>query len=240
MPKVSPNIRAYVKRAIHSHIEDKVVFNNNVNQVVSMISGSTPPGFSCIPSNLSQGVGVQNRVGNSIKCTGGTIDMYVNLLPYNATTNPQPCPVWIRALLVSNRVLQGVSLGTTNASNDFFDYNNGITGLQQNIRDITLPINTDNWIVWDDQRRKLGYSSVIAASTVQNTVAFCDSSPFSVQIKFDYGQYLKSAIKFSDAVNTPTNKNMYVIVLAAYADGTTTGISPAEFHYQNTFKFEDA
>jgi len=235
---LSKAVKTYIKKTLHSNIENKQFVDYAVNAPITSVSGTTPTNVSLVPA-IAQGVTDITRIGNELKCVKGLIRGYVNFLPYNIATNPMSAPLWIKMFLVSYKTRSGVALGSTTVNSDFFEVGGATSGFNGNMRDLLTPVNSESWTLYQTKTCKLGFSST-SASAPAGTVGFYDNSPFSIPFSFNYGKHLKTKLLYNDASTSCTNRNMYLLFQAVYADGTNTAILPAELHYCNEFKYEDA
>lgn len=237
--RVSKCVKKYVKRALHANVENKQIVVTNINQTITTVSAAVPTFVSLI-GQISQGNTSNTRVGNQVKCVKGIIRGYLNYLPYNVSTNPQSAPLWVKMWLVSPKAINTNVLSSTVIATDFFDLGGAVGSFSGNMRDIIVPVNTEFWTVYATKTAKIGFSSQATGGTPISTQTWYDNSPFTVPFTFNYGKHLKQVLKFNDASPTCTNRSMFLILQAVYADGTNTAITAAEYHYSNEFKYEDA
>lgn len=226
---VSESVKKYVNRTIHKNIEDQtksIVYLNNAIGVAGYAQSLIP--------NLSQGGSdVEKRRGNSINLRGGYIKGYVNLLPYDAFTNPQST-VHVRMMLVSMKKENSSTFDSTN----LFQFGNTSLDIQGNIGDMLYQINKDVYTVYEQKTFTLGATSLTnSVSTVSPNIMsnFQSSIPFY----FNWGKHFK-LLKYNDGTSVCTNRNLHLVVLAAYADGSGSAITPCEIHLLNQFNWEDA
>lgn len=239
-PKVSKKIRAYVKKAIHRNIENKEIIVYAANTGLNAAS-STTQSIGLIPATTNSTY-ANNRIGNQIKCVSGIIKGHVNLLPYNATTNPNPAPLWVKIMLVKLLPYQAqqANLGSTYLGGLF---RGNAIGLPQqfNMLDMSLPINDDWFRLLGQKTFRLGSTSPSSTGPVSSGTYF-DNSHMSVPFYFNWGKFVKSSLKYEDdqQSNLCQNHNLYLVFCAVNADGTSNVYTPCEYHYVNTMKFEDA
>lgn len=239
--RVSKTVKRYVKRAIHRNIENKEIIQYAQNQSLRSAGvGNAPAGIPLIPQ-MSVGTGSSQMIGNQIKCQRGVIKGFVNLKPYDATTNPLPAPLWVKMWLVKYIPFQGqVSALSSIDFTTFFKLSGGTANFQGNTFDLTGPINEVQWRVLRTKTFRLGATSYTATGPVSSGSYF-DNSHMSVPFYFNYGRYIRKTLRFQDTGVGPLNANIYLVIQVVGADGQTeTGYVPAEWHYHNHFKFEDA
>lgn len=238
--RISKSVKRYVKKAIHRNIENKEVIQYAANTVLNTASYSTQS-LGLLPA-LGQGIGASGRIANQIKIVSGKLDIIFNLLPYNATTNPLSTPVLVKCWLIKDltRVEATQYLNNTDIQKVF--RGNGVSlPFQNNCLDMTLPINDDLFRVLAHRTFKLGAASATATGQV-GTGGYFDNSPMSKHLTFYWGKYVKKSLKFSDndANYYPQNDNLFILMQAVNADGTTSGLQAVEYHYTNHTKYEDA
>lgn len=228
---VSQAVKKYVKRTIHSNIENQtksVVYLNNA------VNSATGYSISLLPVLTQGGTDVEKRRGNEVSLRGGYIKGYVNLLPFNGTTNPQST-VHVRMMLIS---MKDENVGTFDSTN-IWQFGNSSLGIQNNIGDTLYQVNRDLYTVYEQKTVTLGASSLTnTVSTFPPNIMsnFKSSLPFY----FNWGKHFKQKLKYNDSDSTCTNRNCFLFVTASYSDGSGLAISPVEVHLLNQYHFEDA
>lgn len=240
--RVPKTFKRYVKREIGRRIENKEYISYGANQSVkSAGSGVSPVVFGLIPS-MSNGTNDSTLIGNELKPKYGVLRGHVNLLPYNATTNPNPGPVYVKIWILKSLLLQG-QLNAPSTQLDFtsfFKINNSAVSFQGNMMDLELPVNQEYWRVLSTKTMRLGATSYSATGPVSSGTYF-DNSVMSRRFVFNWGRYCRKILKYADNGGTCTNNNVYFVLQVVGADGqTTTNYYPVEYHYVNHFKYEDA
>lgn len=236
--RVSLATKKYVKAAIHKQIENKVIVSNLANQSLpTALIGTDPWHFNLIPL-IPEGNEQGERDGVIVTPRRCVIKGFVNLKPYNATTNPHQ-PVKMKMWVVSNKQANRNSATlAAGAFDQFFEGGNSAFPFQGNMLDMILPVNKQYWTVYATKSINLGSTY---GSTMSGTVVH-DNSRFSVPFSFNIGKHLKTKLKFDDLdTNRATNRNMWLVVQAVTAEGST-GIAyvTSEIHYAYEFQFEDA
>lgn len=238
---VSTRIKKYVKRAIHRTVENKTIITYASNQsCASWTSGTAGASVGLLP-NMAQGTGENQRIGNQIRITSGIIRGQVNLLPYNATTNPNPAPVWVKMFLYKQLYNDAASATAPVADgNNFFRGNGTVLPFQSNVLDLDLPINDSLYRLCATKTFKIGAASYSTSGPVSSGGYF-DNSPMCKKFSINWGKFCRKNIKFNDGTSYPQNESIYLIVQPVAADGSTTApYIPCEWHYVSTLKFEDA
>lgn len=239
--KVSKTVKRFVKREIGRRIENKEFITYSANGSITTAGvGSSPVCWGLFPS-LTNGTNDSNLLGKEAKPVSGIIHGHVNLLPYNSTTNPNPGPLYVKIFFLKNTITQGqFSTVPSTFFDAFYKVNNGSATFQGNTLDLHLPVNQEGWRLLGTRTIKLGSTAPSATGPISSGTYF-DNSTMSRSFKFNWGRFAKKVLKFNDGGGLPLNNNMYMVMQAVPANGTTnTGYVPAEYHFVNRFKFEDA
>lgn len=238
---VSGRIKKYVKKEIHRNVENKMRYNYGANQSIQTGQAATMT-WPLIPA-INVGVYTGDRVGNIVKPVKGLWKCVVNLLPYDATTNNLPRPVWVKIWIVRDLKNTG-QLSTMDATSftNFFNGNNTTLPFQNNCLDTVFDVNTDNFRVLTTRLFKLGCTGMYNVSPLPSaTTSYLDTSPMSKSITIDYSKYIKKALKFQDNTGYANNENLYFVIQAVAADGSSSVDQRIiEMHYTNRFYYEDA
>jgi len=229
-------ITKIVKSVLSRQAENKAWFDYGANQTITTAGLSTPANKNLIPL-LSQGTGHSARVGNEVRVKSGYVRGHVNILPYNASTNPGSLPVCVKIWIVSDKKLNTNTLSSTTIGSNFFDIVNSSTSFQANMLDMDFTVNKDAWIVHATKQFKIGASDSTTTGAV-TTFGYYDNSPMTMPFYFNIGKYMKT-LKYDDATSTCTNKNMFIIFQAVLADGSTGAFTTSEFHYSIRVEYED-
>lgn len=239
---VSARVKRYVKKELHRNIENKSRITYAANQSLTVGSGTT----QSLPLLIgaTQGNDAQTRIGNQIKITRGCIRMVFNLLPWNATTNPNPPPVWVKLWVVRDLKNTGqLSSIDSTAFGKFFRIGNSSLGFQGTPIDMCFDVNKDYFRVLTTKTFRLGAASAYMSNIPVSQYAYYDNSSASKQIIFNYAKWCKKQLKFDDNNSQwPINENLYIIMQTTACDGTQNGLNNAlvEYHYVNTCEYEDA
>lgn len=229
-------VRATIGRSIGKP-ELKYYMNWGANQSLVQTSGSPPSYINLVPS-IATGTNVQSRIGNEIFVKSAKIRLAANLLPYNSISNPLITPLYVRVLICSNRTLNTTSLASTNVASSLFLLGTNPVGTQGNMLDITAPVNWDAWSVMYDKTFRLGITNASATGPA-STGGWYDSSAMSFIEEIDLTSML-GGLKYANNSNDPYNKNLFLIMLPANADGTSgPGYVPAEYHFAFQTRFTD-
>lgn len=231
--RVGKAVKQYVKRALGREIETKSWISYGVNQPITTATATTPT-FLSLLQNSPQGVTKSQRIGNEVIVKKAVITGYVNLLPYNNTTNTLVAPVMVKMWLCSNRQINTTTLSSTGISTNFFDIVSSSIGFQGNMLDMLLTPNKDVWKIHATKQFQLGLTNNPSNPTVGS-----DNSKFSQKFSFSYAKHL-GKLKWDDTAAHPTNKNLFLVFQPVYPDGSTAAISVAEYHYNVRIDYHDA
>lgn len=239
---VSQRVKSYVKREIHRNIENKMVTTYGANQPLT--NGSATTTTMPLILGMLQGGEASKRIGNQIKVVRGQLKIVFNLLPWNATSNPNPPPVWVKLWVVRD-LKNGGQLSSMDGTawGKLFRTGNASVGFQGTPIDMCFDINKDQFRVLTTKTFRLGVASAYMSNIPISQYAYFDNAPASKQITFNYAKYCKKQLKFDDANSQwAVNENLYLVMQAVPVDGTQNAVNTAlvEYHYVNTMEFEDS
>jgi len=238
-PKVSLPVKRYVRNAIHRNDENKVLVDFYLNNTITTAASSYPTSINLCPV-MSQGTSQSTRIGNKIKIRRSYVKGYVNLLPYNATNNPQVGPQMVKIWVCSYKTFNTTAISATNADSKFFETGSSSSGMVGNILDLLLPTNNDSWKVHYSKTFEIGTTASTFGGTTVNAYIANDNSKMIMPFYFNLTKCMKKTISYNDNVNTPTNTNCFLVFQSVYADGTSTLVTGSEFHAVVRTEFEDA
>ena len=239
--KKGSSFAARVKKIIHRQLENKVVTGYAVNQSIAYAGSITDPTRIILTPAILQGFGVSNRIGNQVRVMRAVARGFVNLKPYNATSNTTQCPIYVKMWLC-RRVDTNLTISSAPVTTDyanFFQQGNSVLPFQSNMLDMLLYTNKDYWTVFKTKTIQLGTLTNPSAS---NSTLLAGNSNVSVPFYFDLTKHL-GLLKFNDnnASYLPTNKELFLVMQCCPADGSTLGaLDACEFHYTVQYEYEDA
>lgn len=233
---VSAKIRSAVRKAIVGAAEKKNFVAYAANQSITTAAATFPFGVYLTPQ-IGQGGGDGQRIANRVKVLSSNLRLCVNLLPYNATTNPLPVPLLVRILIVGyKKANQGV-VASTDLSTAIWEVNSGVTGFQGNPLDITFKVNDQSYTTFYDTVIKLGAAGT-STTTPVSSGSYFDSSNMTMFLDIDVPT--AGPLVYNDTTNVPTNKNRFLIIQPVTADGSACGsYTMAECHYAITTTYVD-
>lgn len=237
--KFPKGLKTLISQTVRSLSEEKIVIATGSNVALPCASLATPNHLNLCPQ-ISQGSSHNTRTGNEVRVTSCTVRGHVTILPYNATTNTLGAPALVKIWICRYKNANVASMASTNADTAFFDTGASTTGMGTTILDMSLYPNPDSWDVLETKTFKVGIASQSATFPV-GINAYYDNSPCVVPFRFDVGKYLKGPLMYQDTSNTCTNKNLFFVIEAVYAQGNiTNGLSIAELSYAYQCKYTDA
>jgi len=232
------NVRKIVAKEILKRTEKKIYVTSVINQAVTTASGSIPTGIYLGPL-LTQGSADNARVGNRIDVQSAEFVMYFNLLPYNATTNYNVPPVWVKIFIVRYKPRNTSNGANVTWQTDFFQNNGTSQGFNGNTQDLVLGVNEEQYECLETRVFKLGVSNA-GTTGPASSGAWCDNSPSAQQVVFDLTKHMKGSWEYNDNANVASNRNLWMVVQAVNADGSNSGgLNICEFHSGLQVKFID-
>lgn len=243
---VSAGVKNYVKRAIHSSIENKSVqinFGNsfgNINESPDMNAYPMCPLslFWTIPIGTRQG----ERIANVIKTRKVMLNYVLRPLPYSATSNPQPNPCEVQLMLgyVKNTPCFAPIAG------DFaqlFQSGSSTSAPVGSLRDLISVINTDYWVIKKRWTHKVGYASSEGTGANPGN-QFQANNDFKLNYvkRLDITKFIPKTHIFNDGSAMTNTKNLFLMYQAVAADGGTYGVNGlvANIEFWIDFHYEDA
>lgn len=237
--RVSKTIKRYVKRQLHSTLENKFIISVATDQTVSTANATAPYSVNLMPA-MAQGTGRQNRIGTKVSLRKAVIRGNISLKPYNATTNPKCAGQIVKMWLVSC-IQQNPSTLPASATTSFFDYTAGSTGFGGNSLDLSLPVSQEDYKVLASKTFKLG---ITASTSLTSGALWNDNSSANAQFYFDYSKHFKSKLQYQDSATSsyPNNRNCFLVVQVVSCDNSTQAstIQPLSITYAIHQEFEDA
>jgi len=220
-----------VKRVISRNVENKMRQNGGLSSMLpttgagfqtNAIIPITPyyeAGLS-ISQNLdiTQGTGVSNRIGNSIKTKSGYFRGVLYPAPYHATLNPTPRPIIVTQWVF--KLKSGVDDSTANVLatylNSWFKDQNGTVGLQNSLSDTVLKVNPDYVNLLSRRSYKLGYASDAGTGALAANQNFANNDyKHNHIIKMSTTRFLRKNIRYTDNNAQPLTSTTWMVFTVA-------------------------
>lgn len=227
-PKVTQSVKQYVKRQIHTNLENKYHCVFQYNQAVGSpyIIMLTPP--------VNQGNNSSQRTGNMIRMMSSKLVFFLSNSPYNLTTNPSG-PVVYRWFLLSQRK----DNSSTFTAGSFWEINNSSTNIQYTLLDQVYDPNPALYKVHKQGRITLGVTANSTSFPSANIIF--DNSKVSITKTLGLTKYHHKKIKFDDGGTVPCNYNLWFVIIPNYVNGSSiSGYSPGNISYCVHHHYEDA
>ena len=224
-----------IKKVLHSQIENKITQVQFANVDLLFAGSVTSPTYQYLLPFPSQNTSQSGRLGNIIDCVKSVFRGYINVKPYNATTNTLACPIYVKMWLCKRKCLNYNSAvpSATDFAN-FFQSGGTVAGFSGGMLDVVLNVNSDYWTVLQTKTVQLFNITGVSQSMVPA------SSNVSVPFYFDLTKHT-GKLKFNDNSSYATNKELYMVWQTVRSDGTVdTAGQYAEIHYLLEHQYEDA
>lgn len=243
---VSVAVKKYVKRAIHTTVENKSV---QINGGFSFGNVLESPDFNAYPMcpltgfwSISQGVGQGSRIGNQIKIRKCYLSYIIRPTGYDATTNVFPRPTLVQLMLGYVKNTPSFAPASVDIQ-QLFQNGSGVSAPVGTLRDVISTINTDYWVIKKRWTHKIGFASDTGTGS-QAAVQFYANNDFKYNAikRIDITKMVPVLCQFNDNGLIPTSKNLFFMMNAVAADGTLFGATalPVNIEFWVDFHYEDA
>lgn len=240
--RISKCVKKYVKNTLHRQIENKF-YTRYTNLANMSAATSATPFFQIDVSNppIAQGSTSSTRVGNQIRVVKANLNMCFNMTPYNATTNPNPSPIYIKMWLVSYRLENQLTSLSLSICNTFFKTNNGNIAPQGNLLDMEFEVDEELFKVHASRTICLGQTGGVGTNVYYSTTSTFDNNKSTARVVFPCGKLL-GMLRYNDASSSyTTNKNLWLIAQPVNANGLGASIGPiAQCTWMINYHYEDA
>jgi len=216
--KASKAFKAKVKAIIEREAEKK--------QKDSWISQTGfGPGTSCLPISLtpnastltiSQGSGVDQRLGNKVKIHKAMFRGYFSPAVYDALVNPAPQPMFVKMYFLTDKTAPTSATNPSAGGTGF--YRQGATTSDMNgaQMDPVKEINTERFTVYGTRIFKVGWETFASGSGQAPTKGLYANNDFSMGPRFeiDVTKWMPKHIVWNDTSVTPTSRLLYCVLEA--------------------------
>jgi len=243
---VSLAVKKYVKRTIHSNIENKCVQINSGGSFGTINQDATLHAYPMLPLTgywgINTGVGQGNRVGNIITVRKVRLNYIIRPNPFEATINvvPKPCDVQLFLGYVRNTPsFNPINLDIA----QLFQSGSTSSAPVGTTRDVISVINKDYWIIKKRWTHKIGYASNTGSNPQAAPQFYANNDyKFNAINTIDITKMCPTKCIFNDAASTTNTRNLFFFYQSVYADGSTGNASqlPVNIDYWIDFHYEDA
>ncbi len=244
---VSVGVKNYVKRAIHSQIENKSIQINPGSLSFGNVLES--PDFNAYPMaplstywTIPQGTGQGGRVGNEIKTRKCYLNYVLRPTQYDAGTNPAPQPSMVRMML--GYVKNTPSFAPIGGDiNQLFDAGSTSVAPVGSLKDLISVYNKDYWTIKKSWTHKLGYANNSGTGAFAGAQFFANND-FSLNVlkRMDITSMMPKTCVFNDTSATTNTKNLFFMFYAVASNGAIySNITlPVSIDYWIDYHYEDA
>ena len=244
---VSIGIKKYVKKAIHSQIENKRIeysrtfsFGGNTTTYSNLSVSTLTP--SSVSYNMSQGTGQADRIGNKIRIINAVLRYILLPISYDLVGNPTPKPQEVQ-ILFGNVKGNTRTTPTSGQIAYLFANGNSSTGPTGLLGDVLRPINSDFWVIKKRIQHKVGYAvsdgtGGSAGSQYQSNNDF----PINVVRSLNVTKMMPKQIVWNESDTNPTTAGLYMMIQAVNADNTSqlADTAPSAMTFWLDITYEDA
>lgn len=243
---VSSSVRKYVKRTISKTIENKCIQVNGGfsfgNYLESPDLGAYPMAPLALYWSLPQSIGQGGRIGNQVKIKSAHLNYILRPTPYDAVSNPNPCPTEVQLMLGYLRASPN-TLPVAADINQLFQAGSSSAGPVGTLRDLISSINTDKWVIKKRWTHKLGFADNSGTGALPGSQYF-DNNDFHLNIKrsINITKMLPSHFRFNDTEQSNLTKNLFFLQNAVQANGSGGGATQlfANIEFWIDIRYEDA
>lgn len=243
---VSKSVKKYVKKVVHSQIENKNITIERAQTFGSILQDATLGAFPMCPytSLVPIPIGTTNgtRIGNTIKTRRVVLRYVLRPTVYDATSNPNPAPAHIIMFLGNYKQYKGV-LPTNIEVGQLYDTGSGSSAPQGDLSDLIQPINKDAWDIKKMWSHKLGFAAYGGSGGLLQWQSYTNNDfKLNVVRKMDITKFCPKTIKFNDSQATQQGANLFLMYEAVAANGAVLPATqrPYAIDYWIDYTYEDA
>lgn len=243
--KISKCIKKYVKKTIHSQIENKTIQYDRVLAIGNILNSTSLYAQALTPHSssysIAQGLGQANRIGNVIRVIKATLNYILYPISYDAIANPSPRPCEV--MLVFGNIKGNTKALPGGAVTSLYQNGNAAAGPDGTLSDILRPFNKDFWNVKKRIVHKVGCSAYTGTGAAGGPQYYNNNDfPYNVKRKLDLTSMFPKRIQFEDASADPTSNGLFLMMEAVSADNSLIGsaLTPIGVEYWVDLVYEDA
>lgn len=186
-------IKKEVKRVVSKNEEHKMwIFNFSdslqcLQSTTAAIAGNyrvITPSNSTYGGNIAQGTANYQRVGNRVKISKAMLRIIASPLPYHATTNDKPQPMYLTLYFLRSKrnPTDNIDIAEACGANANIFFNNGNQGFSGYPADVEYLINRDNFTLLKKKVYKLGLAAANASGS-QAAYSYFNNNDFKYVVK---------------------------------------------------------
>lgn len=239
-PTFDKRVKAVISRMAENKIQN---YRGTINVRAQTSTGWDTTVIPCTPFtaflSIPQGVSQGERVGNTIRVKKLKFSGVLRPLPYNATSNPEPTPLFVKIMWMTRK---DSPMEIFTSMSDLLQFGGSSESPGFQLVNLQRPINLDEWTVHTHRTYKLGYSAYNGISSDTN-YQFYENNDFKMNqfVNVDLTKYCVKNIKFDDNSVNPTTRNICMYAMVYRADSGTPAITdlPAALDFNLDFEYED-
>lgn len=232
--KVAPGVKSYVDKKIKNLEECKIssyTFGPTNILGYNGSAGSLTTFEIVQATQMAQGVGQGNRVGNTVSPAGLKLRGFITL---NGTTITGIVNAYFRVIVLRLRE----SIATTQFTySNLFQFGNNVVAPSGTLLDMMRPVNKDLYKVYHDKIVNIGASDAVNATIAGNQTAS------SVMFKMDLKKTLPKTMRYNDSSLVSTNYACYLVIVNCNANGqiiSAPQIAAFSSSWEADFYYRDA
>lgn len=243
---VSASVKKYVKKAISSNVENKVMMVNAGGAFGNVSQSPFMNAYPMTPYNgyltIGQGVTQAGRIGNTIKPKRVMLNYTIRPMGYDVNTNPVPQPQEVDLYLGYVKG-EPSKLPVSSDINQLYQLGSSVQAPSGNFSDLIASVNKDYWVIKKRWRHKVGFSA--STGTGSNASAhYYNNNDYGLNVlkKLDITKYMPAIIKFNDSSATPTSRGLFFFYQCVNGIGTTAPASTLSLsiNFWLSIEYEDA
>lgn len=198
---------------------------------------------------INRGTGSSEMIGNKIRLKSCFMNFVITLNAYNATTNPQMKPTYVRAYIFRYKKApqndpQVTNVCGTGASANFFDVGTSDIGFVGTLEDLNNKMNTDAYTYLGSRTWKLGNAIPQATSNNATPLYTFANNDFKMSAfgRWNVARYMPKTMIREDGVGTWMDPYCVCMFQVIAADGSTygSGVQPIKLNINLTLNYTDA
>lgn len=243
---VSSAVKKYVKKAIHTNVENKTQTVNYAGAFGNALANPSLYSYPMTPytgyMTVGQGILQNQRIGNEIKIRKAYLRYVLRPMGYDVGSNPFPAPTQVDMYLGRTRVCPGDQPIAADFNALFQNGSSSIAPVGS-LNDLISNVNTDYFTIKKRWSHKIGYSSANGTGGIANSQYFANND-FKMNIvkKLDITKYYPKILKFNDATNQVQGPGLFLWYQCVNAGGGINASTalPCHITFWLDIQYEDA